>query len=170
MLINLAKSDESMSGVTTVSKSSHGTISWDKDVQGRELTSERMKDKIIRSCAKYDIKYEEIKSWIERNIEDKNEPIHSWNLRQMQELIEYERWKIIIVDIKAERTRKYKAQNEIDEFDNPEIISAIRNIPSSELIPSVPIISQASHLTNEKLSSDPINNDNENRENESGRQ
>ena len=89
MLINLAKSDDSMSGVTTVSKSSHGTISWDKDVQGRELTSERMKDKIIRSCAKYDIKHEEVKIWAKENIKDTTNPIHRWNLKQMHELIEW---------------------------------------------------------------------------------
>ena len=39
MLINTAKSDNSMSGVTTVSRSTQGSITWDKDVNRWELTS-----------------------------------------------------------------------------------------------------------------------------------
>ena len=173
MVINIARSDDSMSGVTTTSKSTNGTISWDKDVQGRELTSESMKHKIIRCCAKYDIKYEEVKTWIERNVMNKNDPIHKWGIKQMYDHIEYEKWKIIIVDIKAERTRKYKEENELNQFDSPEIDDAIRNMPSNELIPRegpIPITQQASHLIDEELSHDPINRYKENRDAESGGQ
>ena len=40
MHINTTNSDDSMSGVTSTSRSTLGTIKWDKEVEGKELTSE----------------------------------------------------------------------------------------------------------------------------------
>ena len=118
MLIHISNSDESMSGVTSSSKSSQGTISWDKDVQGRELTCERVheneREKIMKCCAKYDIKSEELREWIKNNIQDKNDPINEWNMTQLQEYVAYDRWKTMIIDIKAERTRKYKEKSALE--------------------------------------------------------
>ena len=174
MLIHISNSDESMSGVTSSSKSSQGTISWDKDVQGRELTCERVheneREKIMKCCAKYDIKSEELREWIKNNIQDKNDPINEWNMTQLQEYVAYDRWKTMIIDIKAERTRKYKEKLTNDEYNNPEMDAAISSMPSNEWEPNTSTQHPASHLPNEKLSHDPINKENKNRDAESGRQ
>ena len=60
------------------------------------------KEKITKCCAKYNIQYYEIKQWIQANVEDSNEPIHQWDMQQLQEGVKYERWKNIIKDIKSE--------------------------------------------------------------------
>ena len=61
------------------------------------------REKIMKCCAKYDIKQIEVENWIKHNIEDKKDPIHRWNMKQIQECVEYVKWKQMIIDIKNER-------------------------------------------------------------------
>ena len=99
-----------------------------------------------------------------------NDPINEWNMTQIQEYVAYDRWKTMIIDKKAERTRKYKEKLANDEYNDPELDAAISSMPSNELEPNIPTTHQANHLPNEKLSHYPIDEENKNRDVESGRQ
>ena len=178
MLINTADSNDSMSGISTASKSTQGSIKQDKEVNGRELTCESVqlheKGKIVKCCAKYDIKFHELTDWIKNNIQNPNDDIHKWDYKQLQEKIAYEQWKVIISAIKAERYKRHQETNEVKkEFDDPELDAILSRIPSSELLESSnndKLLSQASPLLSETLSYNPSHGDDKNRCVESGRQ
>ena len=61
------------------------------------------------------------------------------DVKQLQESMNYEQWKDIMVWIKNERKKKYKEttddnnKRKNDEFDDPIMDEAIRQIPSEEL-------------------------------------
>ena len=78
MLIHTANSDGSMSGISTTSKSTTGTVHWGSSVEGKERTAESIKnvelEKIQNSWIKYDIKEEEVQNWMRENIKDKEDP------------------------------------------------------------------------------------------------
>ena len=169
MLIHTGNSDESMSGVTSTSRSTQGNIKWDDEIEGKERTCEvvqsKSKEKIINSCVKYDIKYQEVQRWVNENVVDLNDPIHKWTYQDMQKNIPYDQWKSIIVDIKNKRRQIHKTNSNInDEFNDPEIDAAISTIPSAELIPPTqysPL--KASPLKNEALPHNPYNKTNKER-------
>ena len=106
MLINLAPSnDDSMSGISTESKSTRGSnVQWEDNTQGRERTVESIQmsqsEKIILSCAKYDQKPDEINNWIKSNTPKGKEERLQRNIEELQEMLEYSIWKTLIVDIK----------------------------------------------------------------------
>ena len=65
MLIHTGNSYDSMSGLSTNSKSTTGSVQWEKGTEGKERTMENVhlaeRGKIMNSCAKYDLKEDEIK-------------------------------------------------------------------------------------------------------------
>lgn len=181
MLIH-TKSDESMSGVTTTSKSTQSSIKWSDDVIENERTSEvvheNTRGKIMNSCAKYDLKYHELQQWIKEHVNEPNDPIHQWTYRQMQENIPYDKWKTIIVDIKNTRKYNFKNNNDKnDEYNDPEFDKAISSVPSEELLPpskssgtlhcSIP---QASPLSTKKSSHNTSSQESKDGNVEDGRQ
>ena len=130
MIIVTGESNDSMSRVSTTSKSTQGHITWDKNVDGKELTCES----VFANERKKNMKQIEVENWIKHNIEDKRDPIHQWNMKQIQECVEYDKWKQMIIDIKNERKRMYKEINKKnEEFNNPELDAAISNMPSYEI-------------------------------------
>ena len=173
MLINTGKSDESMSGVTSTSRSTQGNITWGKDTNENERTSESQfaqeREKIITSCVKYDIKFHEVENWIRENIKDVNEPIHKWSMQQIQEYLEYTKWKTILIDIKNTRKKRYKNdRNTHDEFHDSDLDVALSKIPSEDLLsPPHNTQEKASHLPHEMLSHLPTYKDKKSRNDES---
>ena len=77
MLIHTGNSDVSMSGISTVSKSTTGSVRWNDEVEDKERTAESMKQieqqKIENTWVKYDIKLEEVHKWIQEHVRDKKD-------------------------------------------------------------------------------------------------
>ena len=142
MLIHTGNSDVSMSGISTASKSTTGSVRWNDEAEDKERTSESMKQikqqKIENAWVKYDIKLEEVQKWINEHVRDKKDRRYKMDTKQLQESMEYETWKDIMVWTKKERKRNYKRQTDEsknkknDEFHDPIMDEAIRQIPSSE--------------------------------------
>ena len=97
MLIHTANSDGPMSGISTTSKSTTGTVHWGSSVEGKERTAESIKnvelEKIQNSWIKYDIKEEEVQNWMRENIKDKEDPRLKMDMIQLKRTFPYEKWK-----------------------------------------------------------------------------
>ena len=96
MLINAANSDDSMSGVTSAaSRSTLGNLRWEKEIEERETTSEMKRtnerEKIGKCCVKYNINEDEVKNWVQENVDDPKDPIHKWDMQQIQDYADYNR-------------------------------------------------------------------------------
>ena len=90
----------------------------------------------MKCCVKYNIKEDEVRNWIHENVNDKNDPIYKWDMKQIQEYVEYDRWKMIINDVKSTRTRRYKERMEDEKkFKNPDLDAAISKMTDAELEP-----------------------------------
>ena len=84
MLIHTGNSYDSMSGLSTNSKSTTGSVQWEKSTEGKERTIENVhlaeRGKIMNSCAKYDLKEDEIKKWLRRKHSKAEEKFYEWTL------------------------------------------------------------------------------------------
>ena len=90
------------------------------------------------------------------NVKNDQDPIHQWNFQEIQEYVAYDKWKEIIVGIQADRVQRCKKDNDpTNEFDDPELNQALRQVPSSELLAQptgTSSLQRASQPSNEQLS------------------
>ena len=157
MLIHTGDSYDSMSGISTNSKSTSGSVQWGKGVEGKERTAENVqienKKKIINSCAKYALQEYEIMKWLKKNFPDPNDSKHKCTMNELQDQMEYSLWKDMLLTIKSERKTEYKNNQSKGEFDDPNLDRAISQVPSSELTGLNRSTDKGtSHPTNEELS------------------
>ena len=141
MLIHTGNSLDSMSGISTNSKSTNGSVTWDKGIEGKERTKENAhateKAKIINSCAKYDLKDEEIQNWLKKKYSTEyGSNFQKLTLSELQNKLDYSVWKEIFIDIKATRKIAYKQQQEDNTtYDAPQLDLYLSQAPSEEFIP-----------------------------------
>ena len=47
--------------------------------------------KIIKCCVKYNIRDDEVRKWVQENVNDTKDPIHKWDMKQLQEYVAYDK-------------------------------------------------------------------------------
>ena len=84
MLIYTGGSDTSMSGISTTSKSTMGSVHWDSGVEDNERTVESLRqkeqDKIQNARIKYNIIHKEVQQWMQTKITDNEDERFKMNM------------------------------------------------------------------------------------------
>ena len=179
MIIHTGQSDKSMSGmsgmsgVSNESKSTLGSVHWNKETTGKERTIESVRqeerENILYSCAKYQIQDNEAIQWIQTNTIEVE--YHNMSIEKLQKVLPYAKWKQMVIDIKKFRKKRLRQQlgkqtkdekgKESNEYDDPVLNRILEQASSSELLephpsPGTSLSNRARHPSSTmKLSNNP---------------